>query len=733
MKHRTRLTTATLLVASCATTPAPKSPPEAPPAEGAAPEPENPFFSESSLPLRYPAFDGIRDEHFAPAFDRGMATQLEEMRAIANDPAEPTFENTLVAMERTGEILQRVSTVFFNLEVADTNPARQQLKAAYAPKLAAHRDAVLLDPKLFARVEALHARRAELGLDPEGRRLVERYHVAFVRAGARLGDGDKARLAEINAELATLSARFGENVLAGVNASAVVVEAVEALAGLSEAQITAAAEAAKARGLEGKYVLTLQNTTGQPPNTHLRDRALRRRLHEASVARNARGDAHDNTEIVARTARLRAERARLLGYEDHAAYVLDDATAGSIEAVNARLSGLAPRAAANARKEGADIAAMLKKDLAKEKGADHTLHPWDWAYYAEKVREERFAFDEAQLRPYLEMNRVLEDGVFFAAQKLYGLRFQARHDLPVYHPDVRVFDVFEEDGTQLAIFLVDLYARPSKRGGAWMNAYVPQSGLHGRKPVIANHLNVPKPAEGQPTLLTWDEVTTLFHEFGHALHGMFSNVRYPYFAGTNVPRDFVEYPSQVNEMWAVWPEVLSNYARHHLTGEPMPKALVDKIIASEQFNQGFRTSEYLAAAILDQRWHQMTADQVPEAGGVMAFEASALKAAGLDYAPVPPRYRTPYFSHIWGGGYHAGYYSYIWSEVLDADTVEWFEESGGLLRKNGDHFRATLLSRGGAEDAMTLYREFRGRDARIEPLLRRRGLEQATTGKGPRR
>ncbi len=685
----------------------------------AAPAEVNPLFTESALPLKYPPFDKIKDEGFAPAFDRGMADQLAEIRAIADNAEAATFENTLVAMERSGALLDRALTVFYALVAADTNPAREKLQSDYAAKFSAHRDAIFLDPKLYARVEALHAARATLGLDPESTRLIERYHVDFVRAGAKLSEEEKAKLRSVNAELAALGTKFSQNVLAEVNASAIVVEDVKQLDGLSEAQITAASEAAKARKHEGKYVLALQNTTGQPPSTYLKDRALRQKLYEASVARGTRGNEFDNTTIVARIAKLRAERAKMLGYPDHATFVLEEATAKTTAAVNGRLAELAPAAVANAKKEGADILAMMKKDL---KTPGLKVEPWDWAYYAEKVRQAKYAFDETQLKPYLELNRVLNDGVFYAAGQLFGLTFKERTDLPVYHPDVRVFDVFEASGQQLSIFVFDPYARPSKRGGAWMNAYVSQSGLLGDKPVVANHLNIPKPSAGQPTLLTWDEVTTTFHEFGHALHGMFSNVRYPYFAGTSVPRDFVEYPSQVNEMWASWPEVLKNYAKHHETGEPIPPALVQKVLDTEKFNQGFATTEYLAAALLDQKWHQLTADKVPAPEGVTKFEADALKAAKVDYAPVPPRYKTAYFSHIWGGGYSAGYYSYIWSEVLDADSVEWFKQSGGMTRKNGDHFRATLLSRGGSVDAMQLFRDFRGRDADIRPLLERRGL-----------
>jgi peptidyl-dipeptidase Dcp len=496
----------------------------------------------------------------------------------------------------------------------------------------------------------------------------------------------------------------------------VVVDDVKQLDGMSEAQIAAAAAEATSRGLKGRYVLTLLNTTGQPLESQLHNRALRQRLHEASVKRGSKGGKFDNREIVSRTMKLRAERAVLLGFANHAAYSLEDQTARTPAAVNAMLRQLAPAAVANAKREAAALQARIDRD-----GGKFALAPWDWAYYSEKVRVEQYAFDEAQIKPYLELTNVLENGVFFAASKLYGLTFRRRGDLPAYHPDVRVYDVFEADGTHLAIFIADMYARSSKRGGAWMNSYVSQSGLTGYRPVVANHLNIPKPPDGEPTLLTWDEVTTAFHEFGHALHGLFSSVKYPYFSGTAVPRDFVEFPSQVNEMWADWPEVLANYAKHYQTGAPMPPELLQKVVAAAKFNQGFATTEYLGAALLDQRWHQATAAQLPDAAGVMAFEAAALAAEGINYGPVPPRYRTPYFSHIMSG-YAAGYYAYIWSEVLDANTEDWFRSHGGLTRANGDHFRQTLLSRGGSVDASQLFRHFAGSEPAIGPLLKKRGL-----------
>ena len=681
----------------------------------------NPFLTESTLPLKYPPFDRIQDSHFGPAFDAGMAEHLKEMEAIANNRAKPTFENTIVAMEKSGRTLGRTSAVFFNLVGADTNPAREKIQADYAARLSAHRDAISLNPKLFARVKTLHDQRNRLKLDAEAVRLIERYHTDFVRAGANLSEADKSKLKSINSELATLGTKFSQNVLAEVNASAIVVDKREDLDGLTDEQIAAAAQAAKTRGMEGKYVIALLNTTGQPPEAQLTNRALRERLHKASVARGSRGNEYDNTAIVAQVTKLRAERAKLLGYDTHAHFVLEDETARTPEAVNAMLGQLAPAAVANARREAADLQAMIDREQKAKKQPTFQLQPWDWAFYAEKVRQDKFNFDESQLKPYFEMKNVLENGVFHAATQFYGITFKQRTDLPTYHPDVLVYDVFDTDGKQLAIFLGDFYARPSKRGGAWMNSYVDQSALFGTLPVVANHQNIPKPSDGKPTLMTWDEVTTMFHEFGHALHGMFSDVKYPYFSGTSVPRDFVEYPSQVNEMWADWPSVLANYAKHHETGAPMPQELLDKVLAASKFNQGFATTEYLASAMLDQQWHQVTADQLPDASGVMGFEAAALQKVGLDYAPVPPRYRTPYFSHIMGG-YSAGYYAYIWSEVLDANTVQWIKSNGGLTRQNGDHLRKTLLSQGGSQDALKLFRDFAGHEPKIDPLLERRGL-----------
>ena len=677
---------------------------------------DNPFFSQSTLPLGMPDFGRIEDRHFGPAFERGMAEERLEVDRIAEQTEPPTFENTLIAMERSGQLLRRVRSTFSNLRSAHTNDALDAVQIEMAPKLSAHSDETLLDNRLFERVRTLYDQRQELDLDPESLRLVERYHTRFLRAGAMLSDADKERLRTLNGELAELSTTFTQNVLKEVNDLAIVVDSREELRGLSDNAIAVAEQAAAARGLEGKYVIALRNTSGQPPLSSLEDRALRQRIFETSLSRGSRGGDFDNRAVVARVMRLRAERAQLLEYPHHAAYVLENQTALTSEAVNRRLAELTPPAVANAQREGADLQALIDAE-----GGDFQLAAWDWTYYTERVRQARYEFDESQLRPYFEMDNVLQNGLFFAANKLYGLSFEERTDLPLYHPATRVFEVHDEDGELLALFIADYYSRPSKRGGAWSNSYVRQAHLTGTRPVVANHLNVPTPPEGQPTLMTFEEVTTLFHEFGHALHNMFSDVNYPFFSGSSVPRDFVEFPSQVNEMWATWPEVLENYAVHHETGEAMPRELLDKVLATQSFNQGFATTEYLAASLLDMAWHQLTPDQVPDADGLIDFEAAALERAGVALDAIPPRYRTPYFSHI-QGGYAAGYYSYIWSEVLDADAVEWFKENGGLTRENGDHFRRTLLSRGGSVEAMTLYRNFRGADPDIAPLLERRGL-----------
>ena len=678
---------------------------------------DNPFYTESTQPYQLPPFDRIEESHFLPAFERGMAEQLEEVAMIVGQSDPVTFDNTLVALERSGVLLNRVAATFFNLSSADTNEALDQIQAEVAPRLAAHTDQILLNGRLFARVRSLYEARATLGLDDASLRLVERHYVDFVRAGALLSEAEQERMQEINGEMAALQTSFTQNVLDGVNAAAIVVDDREQLSGLSEGEVAAAAAAANSRGLDGKYVIALLNTSGQPALSSLNDRALRERIMRASLARGSEDGDYDNRQVITRLAELRAERAVLLGYPNHAAYILDEQTAQTVTAVNDRLASLVPRAVANADREANDLQAM-----ASTSSSDVELASWDWSYYTEMVRADRYDFDAAELRPYFEIDAVIENGVFYAANQLYGITFESRPDLLGYHPDVRVWEVFDQDGTPLGLFLGDFYARPSKRGGAWMSAYVTQSKLLGTTPVIANHLNITKPVDGEPTLLTFGEVETLFHEFGHALHGFFSDVEYPYFAGTAVPRDFVEYPSQVNEMWATWPEVLTNYAVHYETGEAMPQELLDKVLETAAFNQGFATTEYLAASLLDQAWHQLTVDQVPAPHDVTTFEARALQDAGVGVAVIPPRYRSTYFSHIWGSGYSAGYYSYIWAEVLDADSVEWFKENGGLRRENGDHFRGTLLSKGGSVDAMELFRTFRGAEPNIEPLLVRRGL-----------
>ena len=697
-------------------------------AVSAADSTNNPLLKESALPFHYPPFDKIKNEDFKSALEAGMRAQLKEIDPIANNSAKPTFDNTIVALEKTGSLLDRTDRIFENLNACNTNPDLQKIDKEMAPKLSAHHDTIHLNGKLFARVQQLYDNRDKfaaanpsgggLGLDPESAYLLERYYKDFVRAGAKLSDPDKEKLKKINAELATLQTDFEQNVLKEKNASSIVVDNKEDLAGLSDSQMATVTSAAKAEHKDGKFVIQMQNTTGQPLIGSLQNRPLRQRIMDTSLARDSHGGEFDTQKIVLRTAELRAEKAKLLGYANWAAYQLEDQTAHNVPTVNKLLGDLAPPAVANAKAEAAE-----QQKIVDQENGGFQIAAADWDFYSEKVRKAKYDFDESQLRPYYELNHVILDGVFYAANKEYGLTFKERHDLPVYQPDVRVFDVFDRDGKQLAIFIGDYYARPSKRGGAWMNSYVLQNSLVGTKPVVANHLNIPKPPPGEPTLLTHDEVRTAFHEFGHALHGMFSNVKYPRFGGTSVPRDFVEYPSQVNEMWATWPEVLKNYAKHYKTGEPIPQALLDKVDAAQKFNEGYRTTEYLAASLLDQAWHQIDPSQIPT--DAIAFEKQALQKAGVDYPPVPPRYRSFYFSHAFAGGYSAGYYSYIWSEVLDADTVEYFKQHGGLTRENGDLFREKLLSRGGSADALSLFKNFTGRDPYIEPLLKRRGLDRA--------
>jgi peptidyl-dipeptidase Dcp len=681
----------------------------------------NPFAQPSALPYHFPPFDRIKDEDFAPAYEEGMLEQRAEVDAIARSTEAPTFANTILPLEKSGRLLGRVSDSFGELNESNTDDAMQKVEADMAPRLAAHGDAIHLDPALFARIDALYKRRAELGLDPESLELLERDHLDFVRAGAGLPEKDKAEVRRLNERISTLTTLFKQNLLKARKDGAVVVSDRAELDGLPPEEIEAAAAAARARGLTGRWLIALQNTTIQPALVHLQDRGLRSRIALASAARGVGGSA-DNTAVLAEIVKLRAVRAKLMGYPNHAAYELSDENAGTPEAVNGMLKNIAPVALAAAKREAYDIQSVIDTQAKADGTKAFTLEPYDWAFYSEQVRKARFDFDEAQVKPYFELEHVMRDGLFYAAHELYGVTFKERKDLPTYRPDVRVFEVFDADGSPLALFIADYYARDNKQGGAWMGSYVNQSGLFGDRPVVVNNLNLTKPAPGQPVLMTFDEVTGMFHEFGHALHGMLSNVEYPSLSGTDVERDFVEFPSQFNEMWAREPAVLAHYAKDYRTEEPMPKALFDKVLAAARFNEGFETLEYLEAAMIDQSWHQITPDQAPEAREVPAFEAAALKADGVDYAPVPPRYHSPYFSHIFAGGYAAGYYAYLWSEVLARDSGAWFHAHGGLTRANGDVFRAKILSRGHSRETKALFEDFYGGPPDIGPLLEYRGL-----------
>ncbi|MGD8321914.1 MAG: M3 family metallopeptidase [Gemmatimonadota bacterium] len=674
---------------------------------------ENPFFQKSTLPFQAPPFDHITDADYQPAIEAGMQQQRAEIDSIAHQEAPPTFENTIVAMERSGQLLTRVMRAFNAVTSANTDSTLQAVQAEEAPKLAAHSDAIYLDPDLYGRVKSIYERRQNLGLDSVQVFLVERYHKDFIRAGAELSDAAKDTLRALNEEESRLSTRFQTELLAGRNAAAVTVTDSSQLAGLSEAGVAAAADEAKSRDVQG-WVLALQNTTQQPVLASLRDRGLRERIMKASLSRGDGGE-HDTRPIVQRLAQLRAQKARILGYATYADYVLDDQMAKTPQAAEKLLTDLVPAATAKAHDEAAKMQAIVDG-----RGKDFQLASWDWQLYAEQLRKQEYDLDQSEVRPYLELNHVLEDGVFFAAHQLYGLTFKERTDIPVYNPDVRVFEVFDADGTSLALFYADYFARASKSGGAWMDNLVDQSGLLDTKAVVYNVCNFQKPAPGQPALLSFDDVTTMFHEFGHALHGMFSDVRYPTLAGTNVPRDFVEFPSQFNEHWALEPTVLANYAKRYDSGAPMPQELVDKIRRSSTFNMGYATTEYLEAALLDMAWHTLPADAPKQ--DVDAFETQALERFKVHLTQVPPRYRTTYFSHIWNGGYAAGYYAYMWSEVLDDDAYYWFRDHGGMTRENGQRFRDMILSRGGSEDVAAMYRAFRGRDPSVQPLLEERGL-----------
>jgi len=677
---------------------------------------ENPFAAPSKLPFQAPPFDKIKDSDFQPAIEEGMRLHLAEIEKIADSTEPPTFANTIEAMERSGAMLGRAQRVFGALSQSNTNPTIQKIQSEEAPKLAAHRDAIYLNPKLFARIKTLYDEREHVGLSGEQKRVIEEHYKDFVRAGALLSDADKEKLRALNKEQSKLTTEYRKKVLADTNASALVIDNKDDLAGLSEADVAAAADAAKSRGLTGKWVITLQNTTQQPAQTFLKNRAIREKLFKLSSERGNHGGENDTKAIIERLAQLRAERAKLLGFATYADYNLADQMSKTPANAIKLMSDIA---AAGVTKANAE-AARMQKLIDGENGGFH-LEPWDWQYYAEQVRKAEYDLDESQVRPYFEIDRVLRDGVFYAAEKLYGLTFKERKDIPPYQADVRVFEVFDADGKPLALFYFDPFARPSKSGGAWTGAFVGQSGLLGTKPVVYNVENFQKPSAGQPALLSFTEVTTMFHEFGHALHGMLSNVRYPSVAGSSVPRDLVEFPSQFNEHWALEPTVFAHYAKHYKSGDAMPKALVEKIRKTSTFNQGFATTEYVAAALLDMAWHTLPADAPLQT--VNTFEPEALKKYKVDVPQVPPRYRTTYFSHIWGGGYAAAYYAYLWSEVLDDDAYYWFVEHGGMTRANGQRFRDMILSRGGTEDAAAMYRAFRGLDPQVEPLMKERGLE----------
>lgn len=678
---------------------------------------DNPLLSPSTLPYGLPEYAAIRPEHYLPAFEQAFADHTREVSAITRVRSMPTFENTLVPLEESGRLLGDIARTFYTVSSADATPEIQEIEEQLAPLMSAHQDSIQLDSALFWRIKTIHDQLDELDLTPEQRYLVERHHTEMAHAGAGLDDEAKKRLTELNQRLSTLTTQFEKNLLADTNDLAVVFDDASELDGLAEGELSAAAQAAADRGLEGKWVVTLTLFTGHPYLASLTDRESRARLLAASRSRGSRGNDNDNRATLLEIVRLRAERAALLGYDSHAAYITSDETAGSPAAVHDLLRRLATPAARNARREQAKLQAIVDTGP-----APFALEAHDWAFYTEKVRAAEYDLDRSALRPWFEAERVLQNGVFRAATDLYGITFTERPDLGGYHPDTRVFEIHNADASALGLYILDLYTRDTKRGGAWMNSIVLQSGLRGTQPIVVNNLNVPKPAEGRPTLLSLDEVTTLFHEFGHALHGLFATVTYPHFAGTNVYRDFVEFPSQVNEMWIYWPEILASYARHIDTDEPLPAEIVEKLHASEAFNQGFATSEYLAAAWLDQAWHSLSVDSAAADIDVADFEARALADIGLDSPVVPTRYSSTYFAHVFSGGYSAGYYSYIWSEVLDADTVEWFRQNGGLRRENGDRFRARLLGVGGSKDPLEAYRDFRGRDAEIEPLLARRGL-----------
>ncbi|MDP9037747.1 MAG: M3 family metallopeptidase [Acidobacteriota bacterium] len=683
--------------------------------------PSNPFYAPSTLPFRAPPFDRIKDSDFAPALEAGMAEQLKEVDAIAHNPAAPTFDNTVVAFERSGQLFERALAAFSGITGANTNPALEKVQAQLAPRMAAHRDAIYLNETLFARVKALHDRADHGKLDDQAKRTLDVYYRRFVHAGANLSAEDKARLRKLNEEESTLSNSFRTKLLAGTREAAFFTTDRTALKGMPDAQLAAAAAAAKSRGKEG-YLVALQNTTQQPALAYLENRATRQAIFDNSWTRTERPGDNDTRSIITRLAVLRADKAKLLGYPNYASWKTEDQMAKNPEAAIKFMDALVPAATARAQAEGNDIQQVIDSTKGGFK-----LEPWDWEYYAEQVRKARYDLDDAQVKPYFEMGNVLENGVFYAATQLYGITFKERHDIPVWHPDVRVFEVFNADGTHLALFYCDYFKRDNKQGGAWMSSFVEQSKLLGTTPVVYNVANLPKPAPGEPALLSFDEVRTMFHEFGHALHGMFSDVQYPLVAGTSVPRDFVEFPSQFNEHWASYPSVFSHYAKHYKTGAPIPAELAGKIKKADRFNQGYLFTELLAAAELDMQWHTLPAPaSIPDAD---AFEKAALARKDLALPAVPPRYRSSYFQHIFSGGYSAGYYAYLWSEMLDDDAYQWFEDHGGLTRANGDRFRRMVLSRGNSEDLGRMYSAWLGAEPTATPMIKYRGLQEDSQAK----
>jgi peptidyl-dipeptidase Dcp len=676
--------------------------------------PANPFYSPSTLPFGAPPFDKISDADYQPAIEAGMRGQLAELRTITSGRSPATFGNTLVPLERSGRLLARAAAVFNAVSEANTNPTLQAVKADLAPKYAAQHDAIYLDEKLFARVAAVYQDRGALHLDPESRRLLETTYDEFVRSGANLSSADKAKLRKMNSEISTLSDTFSSRLLAATKEAGFHTTAPEALAGLDEAALAAAQQAAGDRKLDG-YVLALQNTTQQPAFALLSNRSTRRSIFENSRGRAERGDANDTRALIARVAQVRAQRAALLGFKSHAAWKLGDQMAKTPEAALKFMDALVPAATAKAAREAADIQSQID---AQHGGFQ--LEAWDWEFYGEQVRKAKYALDDAQIKPYFELSSVLINGVFYAANQLYGITFTERTDIPVYQADVRVFEVRDVDGKPLALFYCDYFKRDNKNGGAWMSSFVDQSTLLGTLPVIYNVANLPKPAAGEPALISFDDVRTMFHEFGHALHGMFANTRYPSLSGTATARDFVEFPSQFNEHWAIYPAVFNHYARHYKTGGAMPAELVAKIVKSEYVDEGYRLTELLAAAELDMQWHLIDAAAPLQDPG--QFEDQALKRVHLDLSAVPPRYRSSYFSHIWGGGYSAGYYAYLWTQMLDDDAYQWFDEHGGLSRANGDRFRQMILSRGNTEDLAAMYTSWRGRSPTIDAMMKYREL-----------